>query len=106
MKIDEIAREAFQAEIDNQTFREAKAEEIAQALPRHQTFPKKKSRFAMTIAAAIFGCFVFAVSLSYLRNNAAIRPAAKIITEHLPENPKENLVSFVLFARSGMDVEE
>jgi hypothetical protein len=112
MKIDEVVREVFQHEIDHQTFREAKPEEIAQALYATKSIHKKKARFAMMIAAAVFACLVFAVLLSLpfhkismqpgILQSWVLQPLAKTITEKLPENPEEHVVSFVQLARSGV----
>jgi hypothetical protein len=95
MKIDEVAYKVFQHEIDYQTFREAMPEEIAQALLLTKTISKKKSWFPMAIAAAIFGCCVFAVSFSLSFNDMSLRPAVKNITANLPKNPEEKVLSFV-----------
>ncbi len=87
MKIDEIIHNAFQEEIDNQPFREPTPEEIAAAVNVSKTVPEKKPWGFMALAA------VCLPSVSF--NNMPMSPLAKSITAALPENPKEEFISFV-----------
>jgi N-acetyl-anhydromuramyl-L-alanine amidase AmpD len=98
MKIDEIVYKTFQIEIDNQHFREAKPEEISQAMNIKKIIREKKSRFPMLLAATVFACLVFAISVSYSFNTMQLgflQPLAKTITANLPANPEETFLSFI-----------
>ncbi len=95
MKIEDIIHDAFQEEIDNQPFREPKPEEIAAAVNASKTVPEKKPWGFVTLAAVCLGCLVLALSPSVSFNNMPMSPLAKSITAALPENPKEEFISFV-----------
>lgn len=102
MNIDEIIHNAFQEEIDNQPFREPLPEEIAAAMNALKTVPEKKPWGFMTLAAVCLGCLVFALSPQRTFNNMPMSPLAKTITAALPENPKEEFISFVQHVQLGM----